>query len=135
MLFWHISYINEQQKIFIILWFWIREDLFVSKVFLYSEINQIFSFSINLCLWFRVGKCKTFTDSVLPHDIFIFLINNGTYLSYLSMVLILWATVMIVQLLKWDWIRLVILASVFRSMAEVASSRISNLELLQNKRF
>ena len=131
MLFWHISYINEQQKIFIILWFWIREDLFVSKVFLYSEINQIFSFSINLCLWFRVGKCKTFTDSVLPHDIFIFLINNGTYLSYLSMVLILWATVMIVQLLKWDWIRLVILASVFRSMAEVASSRMSNLEFLK----
>ena len=46
------------------------------------------------------------------------------------MVLILWATVRIVTSLNWLWIRLVILVSVFTSIAEVASSRIKSLEFL-----
>ena len=44
--------------------------------------------------------------------------------------MILWATVRMVTSLNWLWTRLVILVSVFTSIAEVASSRIRSLEFL-----
>ena len=49
------------------------------------------------------------------------------------MVLILWATVRMVTSLNWLCTRLVILVSVFTSIAEVASSRISSLEFLEKE--
>ena len=51
-------------------------------------------------------------------------------MSYLVIVLTLWATVRMVHSLNWLCTRLVILVSVFTSIAEVASSRINSLEFL-----